>query len=47
MCLLTALPLAKAGAQTSTLVEIIPKIGLMPYGTRSKVNQRTSASKAA
>lgn len=47
MCLLTALPLAEAGAQTSPLLENVPKIGLVPCGTFSKVNQRTTASKAA
>lgn len=47
MCLLTALTLAKAGAQTSLLLEVIPKVGLMPYGTCSKVNQRKTAPKAA
>lgn len=47
MYLLSALPLAQAGAQTSPMLEKVPKIGLMPYGTCSGVNQRTTASKAA
>lgn len=47
MCLLTALPLAEAGAQISPLLENVPKIGSMPYGTCSKANLRTAASKAA
>lgn len=38
---------SKSWGSTSPLLGIVPEIGLMPYGTCSKVNQRTTASKAA